>query len=129
MQTATKPRRKLTETERADRNNDALDRGSRCKPNSNDLPVVAEFGLRGIPEQDIRTCSPDQNVYTYDAWQALKRQVRKGEKSVRCTVWIPMKIKGRPDAIVKRLQEDHTSARRHNACLFRVSQTDAMVTS
>ena len=38
------------------------------------------LAARGIPEDEIE---PRVNVFTYRAWQAWRRQVRKGEKSVR----------------------------------------------
>ena len=123
MQTLTKPRRKtrrrLTQEERDDRNNEALSNGTRFVPNSNDGPVTLEFKARGIPVEDIHTFAPDQNVFTYNAWQAQGRQVRKGETSVRCTVWIPVVVKSKdPD------KPDKTRSRMHNACLFHISQTD-----
>lgn len=128
MQTVTKPRRKsrrrLTDDERRERNENSLISASRTAPNSNDLPVIAEFGLRGIEAEDCHTFGWNQNVFTYNAWQAQDRQVRKGEKSVRCTVWIPVVVKGRPESNIERLRKDHTRSRMSTACLFHITQTD-----
>jgi len=124
MPTVTKTRRRLTVTERKARNEESLVNGSRCQPNSNDMPVIMEFEGKGIPADQVNTFGPDQNVYTYNAWQAQDRQVRKGEKSVTCTVWIPVVVKGKPDAIREADRKDRTRSRMHNACLFHVSQTD-----
>lgn len=128
MQTVTKARRKsrrrLTPDERQARNENSLANASRHAPNSNDIPVIMEFQTRGLSSDKVHTFGPEQNVYTYNAWQAKGRQVRKGERSVRCTVWIPVVVKGKPDAIRESDRKDRTRSRMHNACLFHISQTD-----
>ena len=126
MQTVTKPRRKsrLTEDERQARNEISLSNATRFQPISNDVPVISEFATRGIPENEIITLEPGQNVFTYNAWQAKGRQVRKGEKSVSCTVWISVVVKGDPNAITESKRKDRTRSRMHHASLFHVSQTD-----
>lgn len=42
---------------------------------------------KGIPEADIR---PRENVFTFAAWRALGRTVRKGEHGVRVFTFIPV---------------------------------------
>ena len=100
---------------------EALERGSRCQPNSNDAQVYLQFGARGIAPHDIETCGPHQNVRTYRAWRALGRQVRKGEKSVRLTVWIT-DGEDKVDAVTGKVVKARTFPR--PACVFHVSQTD-----
>jgi len=39
----------------------------------------------GIPESDIR---PRENVFTYEAWKALGRHVRKGQHGVKVVTFI-----------------------------------------
>ena len=48
--------------------------------------IIAGFVAKGIPEHEIR---PRENVFTYHAWRALGRQVRRGEHGVKVTTWIP----------------------------------------
>ena len=43
------------------------------------------FTERGWAPEDVK---PRENVFTYKAWQALGRQVRKGEKGVKVCVYI-----------------------------------------
>lgn len=105
---------------RAARDQDAMARGSRPLPNGNDGPCVMAFAGRGIPPDQIDTFGPNQNVRTYRAWRALGRQVRKGEKSVRLTVWRPVDD-GERDG-----QGNPKPARTVpvTACVFHISQTD-----
>ena len=123
MQTISKQatRSKQTAEERQARNVEALERGSRMGPSSNDGPVVMQFRARGF--DNIETFGPRQNVRTYAAWQALGRQVRKGEKSVHCTVWIHGE-KDNHNAKTGEIERKSVSFPR-SACLFHVSQTDA----
>ena len=45
------------------------------------FPAIFDgFEAKGIPADQIK---PRENVLTYAAWQAVKRQVRKGEKGVK----------------------------------------------
>src|SRR6266568_1314871 len=48
--------------------------------------IFQGFMEKGIPESDIL---PRENVFTYHAWRALGRQVRRGEHGVKVTTWIP----------------------------------------
>src|SRR5579859_1624814 len=54
--------------------------------------IIAGFAVKGIPEHDIR---PRENVFTYHAWRALGRQVRRGEHGVKVLTYVS--IKGRED--------------------------------
>lgn len=46
---------------------------------ANEMLAIDMFAARGIPAEDIK---PRENVFTFNAWKALGRQVRKGEKAV-----------------------------------------------
>lgn len=116
MSTVTKEERRA---KRAAGDHDAMERGSRILPNGNDGPCVMEFAARGIPLEQIDTFGPNQNVRTYRAWRALGRQVRKGEKSVKLTVWRPLGG-DRDDSENSEPQR----CRPVTACVFHVSQTD-----
>ena len=59
---------------------EALDRVLSSTSTRNFPAIYGEFMARGIAESDIL---PRVNVFTYAAWQAKGRQVRKGEKGVR----------------------------------------------
>lgn len=51
-------------------------------------PSIYEgFAAKGIAEDDIQ---PRVNVFTFNAWKALGRSVRKGEHGVKVCTWVPM---------------------------------------
>jgi hypothetical protein len=115
--------RRLTLNEKRERWQEALESGSRYKPNSNDMPCILEFEARGIPASEIETFGPDQNVRTFNAWKALGRYVRKGEKSVHLCVWRTVE-KDEIDPVTGTRRFARFCA---TACVFHVSQTEPMV--
>lgn len=87
---------------------------------SNYPAIYAGFMARGLAENDIR---PRENVFTYHAWRALGRQVRKGEHGVAITTWIVTE-KDDPNLRPGEMSS-HTPRRRpKTAYVFHVSQTD-----
>ena len=98
---------------------EALDRAIGNQSTANWGAIFAGFTAKGIPEADIR---PRENVFTYHAWRALGRQVRRGEHGVKVTTWIPTERKER-DRVTG--EERVTTGRIcHTAVVFHVSQTD-----
>src|SRR5437879_3565186 len=83
--------------------------------------IFRGFMEKGIPEDRIL---PRENVFTYHAWRALGRQVRRGEHGVKVTTWIPTERKERDETT----GEEKVKAGRicHTAVVFHVSQTDPM---
>jgi len=82
--------------------------------------IFEGFMAMGIPEDAIR---PRENVFTYNAWLALGRQVRKGEHGVRVVTFIVCDDK-------KQEQKDgkkHSYRRPWSTTVFHVSQTDAVL--
>jgi hypothetical protein len=54
-------------------------------------PAIYEgFAQKGIAPSDIK---PRENVFTFNAWKALGRVVRKGEKGVKVVTFRPVKDK------------------------------------
>jgi len=47
--------------------------------------IYAEFAQKGIPEDQIM---PRVNVFTFNAWRALGRTVKRGEHGVKVVTWI-----------------------------------------
>jgi antirestriction protein ArdC len=64
---------------------DALMRARSGNSALNYQAIIAGFIAKGIPSSAI---IPRENVLTYGAWQAINRQVRKGEKGVKVVSWI-----------------------------------------
>ena len=52
--------------------------------------ILAGFTAMGIPEHEIK---PRENVFTYHAWRALGRQVRRGEHGVKVVTFVTTKGK------------------------------------
>jgi antirestriction protein ArdC len=66
--------------------------------------IIAGFSERGI--SDIR---PRENVFTFAAWQALGRYVRKGEKGVKIQTWITVEKNGERVTVPKTTTVFHIS--------------------
>jgi len=64
---------------------DALMRARSGNSALNYQAIITGFIAKGIPSSAI---IPRENVLTYGAWQAINRQVRKGEKGVKVVSWI-----------------------------------------
>lgn len=98
---------------------EALNRATSNQSESNYDAIFEGFMDKGISPNDIH---PRENVFTYHAWRAKGRQVRKGEHGVKIITMIPVKDKetgkqatdgdGRPKFRAKR------------ATVFHISQTD-----
>jgi hypothetical protein len=86
--------------------------------------IIHGFVARGIPEGDIR---PRENVFTYHAWRALGRQVRKGEHGVKVTTYVPGREREEVDPATGQKKVVRRSSHPWTAIVFHVSQTDPMV--
>lgn len=69
----------------------ALQRATTNSSFANYPAIIAGFAERGIPPEQIR---PRENVFTFNAWRQLSRTVKKGEKGVQITTWIPVEKDG-----------------------------------
>ena len=93
--------------------------------------IIHGFAAKGIPESDIR---PRENVFTYHAWRALGRQVRRGEHGVKVVTFVPAgrdRTVGQDDADTdcERLAKRRGGSRPWSATVFHVSQTDPIDTA
>jgi N-terminal domain of anti-restriction factor ArdC len=96
---------------------EALSRARSSQSLMNYVPIIEGFSRMGIPIEDIK---PRENVFTYNAWRALGRQVRKGEHGVKCVTFIVCEDKEREQKTGKK-----SSYRRPwTTTVFHVSQTD-----
>lgn len=85
---------------------------------SNYPAIIAGFIEKGIPEGEIK---PRENVFTYNAWKALGRQVRKGEHGVKVGTYVPMeRTQERADGTTETVH----FKRPRLTTVFHVSQTD-----
>jgi len=79
--------------------------------------IIHGFTAKGIPEEDIQ---PRVNVFTYQAWKALGRQVRKGERGVKVCTFRKLSKVDEDTEKVKHFSTPWYST------VFHVSQTDAI---
>lgn len=70
---------------------EALQRATTNSSFANYPAIIAGFTERGIPPEQIR---PRENVFTFNAWRQLSRTVKKGEKGIQITTWIPVEKDG-----------------------------------
>jgi hypothetical protein len=84
------------------------------------LPAIFQgFCAKGIPESEIK---PRENVFTFKAWRALGRYVRKGEHGVKVVTFIDCKSREiDPDT-----GERKTSRRPWTTTVFHISQTEEL---
>lgn len=116
LQTAVKPRRRLSTAERESMQLEALSRATGNLSTMNYGDIIRGFAAKGIPVGDI---CPRENVFTYHAWRALGRQVKRGEKGVKVITWIPIAGKEQPDGTIGPGRKVCRSA-----VVFHVSQTE-----
>src|ERR1700723_1666018 len=84
---------------------------------SNFPAIFQGFAAKGIPESEIK---PRENVFTYQAWRALGRQVRRGEHGVKVLTFVDMAKES------KETGETQSFRRPWSTTVFHVSQTDAI---
>lgn len=98
---------------------DSLKRAVTGQSFSNFPAIFAGFAAKGIPESEIK---PRENVFTFEAWKALGRVVRRGEHGVKVVTMIETHSKevdqdtGEP----KRIRRPWTTT------VFHVSQTEPL---
>lgn len=96
---------------------EALQRAVSSPSMANYAAIFTGFAEKGIPADDIK---PRENVFTFHAWKALGRVVRKGEHGVKVCTWVEMSKKddtGNAQPIGRKPRM---------TTVFHVSQTDAI---
>lgn len=69
---------------------EALQRATNQSSFANYQAIITGMVEKGIPADQI---TPRENVFTFNAWRALGRTVKKGEKGVQIVSWIPCEDK------------------------------------
>ena len=80
--------------------------------------IIEGFAARGIPVEQI---VPRENVFTFNAWKALGRVVRKGEHGVQIVTVIPCTKKLDEEGQVK-----VPTKKVKRTTVFHITQTDAL---
>jgi hypothetical protein len=96
---------------------EALTRAISGQSCSNFPAIFSGFAAKGIPESEIK---PRENVFTFEAWKALGRVVRRGEHGVKVVTFVDCKSNEiDPDSGVQRV-----SRRPWATTVFHISQTE-----
>ncbi|MCH8823335.1 MAG: DUF1738 domain-containing protein [Planctomycetes bacterium] len=107
-------------TATAQMNDEALDRAQNGQSVSNYPTIYAGFEALGIATAAIL---PRINIFSYRAWKAKGRQVRRGEHGVKVVTYLPTEKKVKqPDGSEK---IEH-GKRPWRATVFHISQTDSL---
>src|SRR5271168_4677076 len=96
---------------------EALTRAVSGQSLTNFPAIYQGFAAKGIPESEIK---PRENVFTFDAWKALGRYVRKGEHGVKVVTF----IESRGKEIDQDTGERKIIRRPWTTTVFHISQTD-----
>jgi hypothetical protein len=73
--------------------------------------IIEGLSQMGIPVQDIK---PRENVFTFHAWKALNRHVKKGVKGVKVLTWVKYTTKACEEEMRPKV-----------TYVFHISQTEA----
>lgn len=119
--TGFRSRRRRSQAERKELQRESLGRAAGGISMANYPAIIAGFMERGIPADDIR---PRENVFTFNAWKALGRYVRKGEKGIAVVSWVPTTRKERDESTGE--TKDVDGRRPVTAYVFHVTQTEAV---
>jgi hypothetical protein len=98
---------------------EALNRAVFGQSLSNYPAIIQGFESMGIPYEQIL---PRENIFTFQAWKALGRFVKKGQHGVRVCTFVPMELKdgktedGKDKTVVK--------SKPRMTTVFHISQTD-----
>jgi hypothetical protein len=79
--------------------------------------IIEGFAARGIPVDEIL---PRENVFTFWAWKALGRRVKKGEHGVKATTFVP--VAGKKDVDTGAPSPGYRMPRA--VTVFHISQTE-----
>lgn len=96
---------------------DSLKRAVYGQSFTNFPAIFQGFAAKGIPESEIK---PRENVFTFEAWKALGRVVRRGEHGVKVVTMIETRSK----EIDKDTGERKLIRRPWTTTVFHISQTE-----
>jgi antirestriction protein ArdC len=99
---------------------EALDRARTSQALTNYPAIYQGFMAKGIAEDDIK---PRENVFTFHAWKALGRSVKKGEHGVKVVTFITISPKEAEQSDATSEKHSAHYRRPHTTTVFHISQT------
>jgi antirestriction factor ArdC-like protein len=109
--------RKTLHSRKQDARREALARAVSGQSFSNFPAIFEGFVAKGIPESEIK---PRENVFTFDAWKALGRVVRRGEHGVKVVTFIECSKEDRDTGAKESFR------RPWRTTVFHISQTEPL---
>jgi hypothetical protein len=110
---------------RTEMQNEALDRARTSQALTNFPAIYTGFMAKGIAEADIK---PRENVFTFHAWKALGRSVKKGEHGIKVVTFITCAGKVDVDQetghVPGEFKTSNAYRRPHTTTVFHISQTE-----
>src|SRR2546427_6589055 len=95
--------------------NEALDRAVTGQALTNYPAIFEGFMAKGIPEADIK---PRENVFTFHAWKAQGRSVKKGEHGVKVVTFIDCPSQERDPSTGEEIERSYR--RPHTTTVFHI---------
>lgn len=83
--------------------------------------IFEGFAARGIPMEDIK---PRENVFTFWAWKAVGRRVKKGEHGVKACTFVPVGGKESHDDRTGETKKSDGFRMARTTTVFHISQTE-----
>jgi antirestriction protein ArdC len=114
---SSKADRKTLHSSKQEARQEALVRAVSGQSYSNFPAIFQGFAAKGIPESEIK---PRENVFTFDAWKALGRVVRRGEHGVKVVTFIECSKEN------KETGEKESFRRPWRTTVFHISQTEPL---
>jgi antirestriction protein ArdC len=108
---------KAVQSSKAELQQEALTRALTGQSYSNFPAIFQGFAAKGIPESEIK---PRENVFTFEAWKALGRVVRRGEHGVKVVTFIEC------SETDKQTGTKGTYRRPWRTTVFHISQTEPL---
>lgn len=97
---------------------EALGRAQNGQAVTNYSAIYSGFMEKGIAENDIQ---PRENVFTFNAWKALGRHVRKGEHGVKVSVFVKT---SKTEIDAEGIEQTTGASFPKTTTVFHISQTD-----
>jgi hypothetical protein len=113
---------KLTQSQKKQIQQEALSRAINPLGSLSNFPAIIQgFHNRGIPLDEIK---PRENVFTFQAWKALGRHVKRGEHGIRVLTFRHEEVK---EALPDGTEKTKDVSRPWSAIVFHISQTEPNV--
>jgi hypothetical protein len=97
---------------------EAIDRARNGQSVANYVAIYSGFAAKGIAQADIL---PRENIFTFHAWKALGRSVKRGEHGVKVVTFIEASARDTSEAGEETVR---TYRKPHTTTVFHISQTE-----